>query len=190
MAKSEEPIFFATAAELRAWLMANHSRVTEQWIGFHRKATGRPSITWPESVDEALCVGWIDGLRKGVDESRYKIRFTPRKKDSSWSAINIARVAELTRAGRMQPMGLQAFEARVETKSAIYSYEQRRTAAFDEAEEKQFGAHAKAWKFFQAQPPGYRRTATWWVISAKRATTRQKRLAKLIEDSAAGRRII
>ena len=190
MAKSEAPIFFATAAEFRAWLEANHGRVREQWIGFHRVATGWPSITWPESVDEALCVGWIDGLRKGIDERSYKIRFTPRKRGSNWSAINIARVAELTRAGRMQAAGLKAFEARVEAKSAIYSYEQRRTAAFDEADEQQFRAQAKAWKFFQAQPPGYRRLATWWATSAKRAATRQKRLTTLIADSAAGRRIL
>lgn len=189
MAKSDEPIFFASAAAFRAWLRVNHARATEQWIGFHRKATSRPSITWPESVDEALCVGWIDGVRKRIDENSYKIRFTPRRQGSIWSAVNIARAAELARAGRMRAAGLKAFEARLEAKSAVYAYEQRTTAAFDGQSEKQFRAAASAWRFFQAQPAGYRRVVTWWVISAKRPETRQRRLATLIADSAAGRRI-
>jgi uncharacterized protein YdeI (YjbR/CyaY-like superfamily) len=152
----------------------------------YKKDSGRPSITWPESVDEALCVGWIDGIRKTIDATSYKIRFTPRKPTSTWSAANIARVAELTRQKRMRPAGLAAFEQRKEAKSGIYAYEQRQNAAFDPAEEQQFRADTRAWKFFQAQPAGYRKTATWWVISAKRAETRQKRLATLMADSAAG----
>jgi uncharacterized protein YdeI (YjbR/CyaY-like superfamily) len=185
-ANEPAPIFFANPAEFRAWLEAHHEDARELWVGFYKKDSGRPSITWPESVDEALCVGWIDGIRKTIDATSYKIRFTPRKSTSTWSAVNIARVAELTREKRMRPAGLAAFEQRKEAKSAIYAYEQRQNAAFDPAEEQQFRANAKAWRFFETQPPGYRTTATWWVISAKRPETRQKRLATLIADSAAG----
>lgn len=184
-----KPLFFATPADLRRWLDANHSTAKELWVGFYKKESGRPSITWPESVDEALCVGWIDGIRKRLDDESYVIRFTPRKPQSTWSAVNIARVAELKRNGRMRPAGLAAFERRSDEKSAIYSYEQRTTAEFDESAERQFRANPKAWEFFQAQAPWYRRTATYKVISAKREETRQKRLAQLIADSAAGRRI-
>ncbi len=127
-----EPIFFATPAALRNWLKKNHATSREQWIGFHKKGSGRPSITWPESVDEALCVGWIDGLRKTIDAESYKIRFTPRQKESNWSAVNIARVKELTEQGRMQPAGLAAFALRQEAKSGIYAYENRKTAVFGE----------------------------------------------------------
>lgn len=183
------PIFFATPKEFRAWLTKNHATTSELWVGFHRKATARPSITWPESVDEALCVGWIDGLRKTVDASSYMIRFTPRKKTSTWSAVNISRVAELTKQGRMQEAGLAAFQNRSEAKSGIYAYEQRRNAALDAEAEGQFRANAKAWKFFQAQPPWYRRTAIWHIVSAKRPETRDKRLALLISDSEAQRPI-
>ncbi len=146
-------------------------------------------MTWPESVDEALCFGWIDGLRKSVDDSSYMIRFTPRKATSTWSEVNIGRVAILTRADRMQPAGLAAFQNRQEAKSGIYAYEQRRTAALDPNAERQFRRNAKAWKFFQAQPPWYRKTAIWRVVSAKKAETRQKRLEMLIADSEAQRSI-
>lgn len=188
MAKNNEPapLFFATPAEFRAWLAKNHETTNELWVGFYKKESGRSSITWPESVDEALCVGWIDGIRKTIDAESYKIRFTSRKPTSAWSAVNIGRVAELKRQGRMKPAGVEAFERRSEVKSGIYAYEQRQHAAFALAEEKQFRANAKAWKFFQAQPAGYRKTTAWWVISAKREATRAKRLATLIEDSAAG----
>ena len=181
--------FFAKPAEFRKWLEKNHARVNEAWLGFYKKESGRPSMTWPESVGEALCVGWIDGVRKRIDDESYTIRFTPRKAQSIWSAVNIARVAELTREGRMQPAGIAALDRRLDDKSAIYSYEQRKSAAFDEAAERQFRSNAKAWEFFQAQPPWYRKTATYKVISAKREETRQKRLAALIADSAAGRQI-
>ena len=140
-------------------------------------------------MDEALCVGWIDGLRKSIDDSSYMIRFTPRRARSTWSAVNIARVAELTREKRMRPAGLETFKKRTGAKSGIYSYEQRAAAAFDAAAEARFSREQKAWAFFQAQPAWYRRTATWWVISAKRTETRERRLAALIEDSGAGRRI-
>jgi uncharacterized protein YdeI (YjbR/CyaY-like superfamily) len=184
-----EPTFFETPAELRAWLDRHHESETELWVGFHRKASGRPSITWPEAVDEALCVGWIDGVRKSVDEQSYKIRFTPRKPASNWSSVNIGRVAELTAQGRMRPAGVAAFERRSEARSGIYSYEQRKEARLDPAQEREFRAHPEAWSFFEAQPQGYRRTATWWVVSAKREATRAKRLATLIDDSASGRRL-
>ena len=184
-----EPIFFATPAAFRNWLKKNHASRREQWIGFYRKASGRPSITWPESVDEALCVGWIDGLRKTIDAESYKIRFTPRKKESNWSAINIARVKELTKEGRMQPAGLAAFALRKEEKSRIYAYENRKTAVFDKADEKRFRSNAKAWEFFQRQPAGYRHLATWYVVMAKQEETRQRRLEKLVAESEAGRRL-
>jgi uncharacterized protein YdeI (YjbR/CyaY-like superfamily) len=161
----------------------------ELWVGFHKKHTGAPSITWPESVDEALCFGWIDGIRKTLDDGRYVIRFTPRKPNSTWSAVNIARAKELVRLGRMSPAGLRAFEKRTPEKSAIYSYEQRRTAALNAADRKTFRANPEAWTFFRAQPAGYQRLLTYWIISAKRDETRAKRLARLIADSAAGRRI-
>ena len=183
------PIFFARPAEFQKWLARNHEKAQEVWVGFYKKESGRPSITWPESVDEALCVGWIDGIRKRIDDESYMIRFTPRKAQSTWSAVNIGRVAELAREGRMRPAGLTAFGRRSEEKSAIYAYEQRQAASLDEAAERQFRANAKAWEFFQAQPPWYRKTATYRVTSAKKEQTRQKRLAALIEDSAAGRRI-
>lgn len=140
-------------------------------------------------MDEALCFGWIDGVRRSVDDERYTIRFTPRKARSTWSAINIKRVAELTKLGRMQPAGVEAFARRDETRSQIYSYEQRAGAAFDDEFERTFRANRRAWEFFQAQPLWYRRTATHWVITAKKEETRRKRLATLIADSARGNRI-
>jgi uncharacterized protein YdeI (YjbR/CyaY-like superfamily) len=184
-----KPRFFATPEKFRAWLEKNHESARELWVGFHRKATGRPSITWPESVDEALCFGWIDGIRKSIDESSYMIRFTPRKKDSSWSLVNLGRVEVLKREGRMRPAGLKAYDERAEEKSGIYSYEQRKNAALDAAMEKEFRKNAEAWKFFQAQPPGYRKLAAWYVISAKQEATRRKRLVRLIADSEARRRL-
>jgi uncharacterized protein YdeI (YjbR/CyaY-like superfamily) len=184
-----KPTFFATPAGFRAWLEKHHDQSQALWVGYYKKATGKPSITWPESVDEALCFGWIDGLRKRVDEESYMIRFTPRKATSTWSAVNIERVAELIAQERMHPAGLKAFEKRTAGKSGAYAYEQREAAQLDVAQEQQFRANPQAWEFFQAQPPWYRKTATWWVISAKKEATRQKRLATLIEDSAQGRTI-
>jgi len=183
-----EPTFFKTPADFRKWLAKNHSSATELLVGFYKKDSGKPSITWPESVDEAICFGWIDGVRRGIDDVSYSIRFTPRKKTSTWSAINIARAAELTKLGRMQPAGLRAFEHRRESKSAIYSYENE-TRILPSADEKKLRANKKAWEFFNAQPPGYRRVAIYWVTSAKKEETRVRRLATLIEDSANGRRL-
>lgn len=184
-----DPAFFATPGEFRAWLEDHHATADELWVGFHKKGTGRPSLTWPESVDEALCFGWIDGLRRSLDADRYVIRFTPRRRGSTWSAVNTRRVAELTRLGRMRPAGLAAFAARDAARSGIYSFEQRGLARFTPAETKAFKAVPSAWRFFSSQPAGYQRIATWWVISAKREATRARRLQTVIDDSAAGRRI-
>jgi uncharacterized protein YdeI (YjbR/CyaY-like superfamily) len=181
-----KPTFFPRPADFRKWLVANHASASELLVGFYKRDSGRASITWPESVDEALCFGWIDGVRKSLGEISYTIRFTPRKRTSIWSAVNIKRVEVLTAEGRMQPTGLKAFEARRENKCGIYAYEQRR----DCLEEPYAGILKKnqaAWSFFQAQPPSYRKAAGWWVISAKKEETRLKRLETLIQDSAAGR---
>lgn len=174
--------FFKSPSAWRAWLKKNHSKTKELWVGFYKKDSGKPSITWPESVDQALCFGWIDGIRKSIDAESYKIRFTPRRQRSIWSAVNIKRVKELSKLGLMHPAGLEAFNKRDEKKSAIYSYE-RATSALDGVYEKQFKENKKAWKFFQSQPPWYRHTSGWWVMSAKKEETRLKRLAVLIKDS-------
>jgi len=184
-----KPTFFATAGELREWLEWNHATATELFVGFYKRRSGKPSITWQEMVDEELCFGWIDGVRQGIDEISYSNRITPRKPRSTWSAVNIARAQELIRLGRMHPAGLKAFERRTDERSAIYSYEQRKSARLERGAERSFRANQKAWTFFQAQAPGYRQAATWWVISAKRQETRKKRLATLIADSALGRAI-
>jgi uncharacterized protein YdeI (YjbR/CyaY-like superfamily) len=181
--------FFATPTEFRAWLAAHHATGQALWVGFRKKGSGRPSITWPESVDEALCFGWIDGVRRSIDADSYAIRFTPRKPRSVWSAVNINRATELIELGRMQPAGLKAFKARTEEKSAVYAYEQPHSAALDPADEQRFRANEAAWSFFQSQPASYRKAAIWWVISAKQEATRHRRLATLIEDSAQGRTI-
>ncbi len=158
------------------------------WVGFYRKESGRAGITYRQALDEALCFGWIDGVRKAVDEASYTIRFTPRKADSIWSEINTKRVEGLTELGRMEKAGLAAFGARDLKKSQKYFYE-RNNCRFEAAHEKRFKANAKAWEFFRAQAPWYQRTTTWWVVSAKREETRLKRLATLIGDSSKGRRI-
>lgn len=177
--------FFKTPTQFRKWLESNHEKARELWVGFYKKGT-KPSITWPESVSEALRFGWIDGVRKSVDESSYKIRFSPRKPRSIWSAINIRTAKALIEDGRMHPAGLTAFEARKEYRSGIYSYENR-PKTLPAAYEKRLRKNPAAWKSFQAQPPGYRRTLTWWVVSAKKEETRMKRLDQLIADSAKGR---
>jgi uncharacterized protein YdeI (YjbR/CyaY-like superfamily) len=183
-----KPVFFRAPADLRKWFAAHHASAQELWVGFFKKSSGKPSVTWPESVDEALCVGWIDGVRKSLDEESYVIRFTPRKSGSIWSAINIRRVRALDREKRMRPAGRKAFAAGRENRSGVYSYEQR-PANLVEPYRSLFQKNRKAWAFFEAQPPGYRKTLTWWVISPKRHETRLKRLEQLIEDSARGRRV-
>jgi uncharacterized protein YdeI (YjbR/CyaY-like superfamily) len=161
-----KPLFFASPEKFRGWLKKHHRDTRELWVGFHKKGSGRPSITWPEAVDQALCFGWIDGLRKSVDEASYTIRFTPRRPSSTWSAINIKRVRALTKSGHMQPVGLKAFQQLKSEKSAIYSYEQRKSAQLEAAQEEQFRGNQKAWDSFRAQAPWYRRTAALWVIDA------------------------
>ncbi len=184
-----EPRFFPTLADWRAWLEQNHASEQELWVGFYKRDSGRPSITWPESVDGALCFGWIDGVRKSIDAASYKIRFTPRKPRSVWSAINMKRATELKSMGLMHGAGLAAFEKRESKRSAIYAYEQRKTARLSAEYEKQFRANKTAWRFFTSQPPWYQGTSTYWVISAKKEETRLKRLARLIKDSANQRSI-
>ncbi len=180
-----QPRFFATAGEFGAWLAEHHATQTELWVGFYKRHSSRPSMTWPESVDEALCHGWIDGVRKRLDDERYVIRFTPRKPRSGWSAVNIRNMKRLLAASRVQPAGLEEWENRSKKKSG-YSYEQRRAARFESAQRERFEADAAAWEYFNAQAPWYRRTATHWVMSAEREATRERRLDKLIEFSARG----
>lgn len=186
---NEDPIFFKTPGQFRAWLKKNHRTCSQQWIGFHRKSSGLPSITWPESVDQALCFGWIDGLRKGVDAQSYKIRFTPRRPDSVWSAINTRRIKELIASGQVQPSGLKAFARRTAGRSGIYSYENRKSAKLSAEAERKFRRDSKAWGWFQQQPRSYQTMSIWWVVSAKRPETQEKRLARLIADSAAQQKI-
>lgn len=189
MVAKAKPTFFPTPAEFRAWLEKHHAEFDELYVGFYKRASGKPSITWPESVDCALCFGWIDGIRRSLGEESYVIRFTPRKPESTWSSINIGRVKVLKKAGLMHEAGLAAFARRADKKSAIYSYEQRHGAQLDAKSEKEFRTNEKAWEFFQSQPPWYRRTSTYWVISAKKEETKLRRLNTLIEDSAHGRKI-
>jgi uncharacterized protein YdeI (YjbR/CyaY-like superfamily) len=181
--------FFATPAELRAWLENFHLEAEELWVGFYKKSSGKPSITWPEAVDALLCFGWIDGVRKSLDEISYTIRVTPRKAKSTWSAINIRRAAELSKLGLMMPAGLKAFAARTDDNSAIYAYEQRKAAKLPAAFEKRFRENQKAWDFFRAQSPGYQHLNIFRVVSAKREETRVKRLETLVRESARGRKI-
>jgi uncharacterized protein YdeI (YjbR/CyaY-like superfamily) len=183
-----KPIFFKSAAEFRAWLELNHDQVSELLVGFYRRESGRGGIAYPEALDEALCFGWIDGVRKRCDEDSYTIRFTPRKPGSIWSAVNTRRVGELIKLGRMHPAGQSAFDGRDAKKTNKYSYE-RETCKLEGVYEKRFRANKKAWVFYRAQAPWYRRTACFWVVSAKREETRLRRLEKLIADSTAGRRI-
>lgn len=180
------PVFFPSPADFRAWLDANHATAAELLVGYYKVGTGRASMTWPESVDQALCYGWIDGVRRRIDDESYMIRFTPRRRGSNWSLVNIRRALELIEQGLMQPAGLAAFEARSLARTDEYSYESR-PQGLDEAYEAEFRAAAAAWAYWEAQPPHYRKGAAHWVMSAKREETRRKRLATLIADSAAGR---
>jgi uncharacterized protein YdeI (YjbR/CyaY-like superfamily) len=182
-------LFFETPAMFRVWLAEHHATHTELIVGFFKRGTGKPSITWPESVDEALCFGWIDGVRRSLTEEAYTIRFTPRRPTSVWSAINVARVKELTKNGRMAPAGIRAFSHRTAEKTGVYSFERNEAARLTREQERVLRANRKAAAYFDAQPPWYRRAATHWIISAKREGTRQRRLEQLIADSAAGRPI-
>jgi len=183
-----DPKFFPTPSTFRKWLAANHAKSKELSVGFYKKITGKPSITWPESVDEALCFGWIDGIRKSIDEESYQIRFTPRKPGSVWSAVNIRNVERLIKEERMQPAGLKAYELRTANRSGIYAYEQRSPELIEPYLGK-LKRNKAAWKFFTAQPPGYRKLMNWFIVSAKLEETRLKRLARVIEASANGQRL-
>lgn len=187
MTDRPEPIFFPDAAALREWLERNSATAPELLVGFHKVGTGNAGLRWADAVDEALCVGWIDGVRRRIDDDRYVIRFTPRKPRSTWSAVNIRRAGELIAAGRMRPAGLAAFEARNQPDGGSYSYEV--SAELGATFEAAFREHPAAWECFQQQPASYRRAATWWVTSAKRDDTRQRRLAQLIDTSARGERL-
>jgi uncharacterized protein YdeI (YjbR/CyaY-like superfamily) len=181
-------IFFNSSSDLRDWFEEKHDKTSELWVGFYKKQSGRASITYPEALDEALCFGWIDGVRKKIDESSYVIRFSPRRPNSVWSAVNIKRAEELKKRGLMKPVGLEAFEKRDRSESSTYSYENR-PHQFEAIYERKFRANKKAWDFFSTQPPGYRRTAIWWVVSAKKEETRLRRLLQLINDSEKGIKI-
>jgi uncharacterized protein YdeI (YjbR/CyaY-like superfamily) len=185
---SMEVVYFESAAAFRDWLLENHNSAKELWVGFRKKGSGLPSITYPEAVDEALCVGWIDGVRKSVDRESYTTRFTPRRPRSIWSTVNLKRYAELTKLGRVQPSGIQTFESRDPARSGLYAFENR-PASLPEQFEARFKQNAEAWAFFQSRPPWYQRTAIWWIVSAKRRETQEKRLETLIKDSAAGETI-
>jgi uncharacterized protein YdeI (YjbR/CyaY-like superfamily) len=178
--------FFATPEELRDWFDANHGTAEDLWLGSYRKATGRQGVDWSQSVDEALCVGWIDSVRIGLDELSYAQRFTPRRKRSIWSAVNVAKIAQLTAEGRMRPAGLVAFEARSPERTAIYSHE-RPHASFSDDEEERFRANAAAWADWEKRPPSYRKAVLGWLTGAKQQATRERRFDALIVDSAAGR---
>jgi uncharacterized protein YdeI (YjbR/CyaY-like superfamily) len=182
-----KPRFFKTAGAFREWLENNHDKKTELSIGFHKKNSGKPSITYPEALDEALCFGWIDGVRRNVDETSYSIRFTPRKAKSIWSNVNIRRATELENLGLMKPPGLRAFQARDPKRSGIYSFENV-AREFNPEFEKRFRANKKAWDFFQSEPPYIKKVCKFWVMSAKKEETRLRRLDQLIESSSKGER--
>lgn len=181
-----KPKFFRTPADFRQWLAANHASKSELWVGYYKKSSGRTSITYSESVDQAICFGWIDGVRFSIDEVSYKIRFTPRKPRSIWSAINIRKATELTKLSQMHPAGEKAFNARTDDRSEIYAFERKVNRELDSALAKQFAANKKAKAFFDAQRPSYQRVVIHWVMSAKKDETKLKRLQQLIADSEKG----
>ncbi len=187
--KKPKPKFFKSPAEFRRWLKSHHKSADELQVGYYKKHTGKPSMTWPESVTEALCFGWIDGIRRSIDDERYMIRFTPRRRNSVWSAINVKMMAELEASGRMTAAGRAIFEARRDSESSGYTYEQL-DGEFDAERLRAFKKNKAAWKFFQSQPPGYQRKARYWVMSAKREETRDRRLSKLVESCAEQKRIV
>jgi uncharacterized protein YdeI (YjbR/CyaY-like superfamily) len=183
-----KPIFFVTQKDFRQWLEKNHDKATELIVGFYKVGSGKPSMTWSQSVDQAICFGWIDAVRKSIDAHSYFIRFTQRKPKSIWSAINIKKVEELTKQGLMESQGLAAFEKREESKSKIYAYEIE-SVKFDGNFEKKFKANKKAWAYFQSLPPSYQKQTIYWVMTAKKIETKVKRLEELIRDSETGRKI-
>jgi uncharacterized protein YdeI (YjbR/CyaY-like superfamily) len=184
-----EAQFFDTAADLRAWFERNHETAPELFVGYWKKGSGKTGVTHPEAIEQALCFGWIDSIGRGIDERRYQVRFTPRRKGSVWSRINVAKIAELTERGLMHPAGLRAFDQRKPDRVAVYSYEQPSEAVFDREHIDRFQDEPAAWEWFSAQSASYRRSAVHWVVSAKKAETRERRLVQLITDSAAGRKV-
>ena len=184
-----EPVFFATPGELRGWFESHHAAERELLVGFFKKGTGQASVTWPEAVDEALCVGWIDGVRRSLGAESYCVRFTPRKAGSIWSDVNVRRVAALTAEGRMRAEGRTAYGKRKEARSGVYAYEQTEAAELPEWAVTRFRENPAAWEWFQKQAAGYRRTAAWRVVSAKQESTKVKRLEGLIDASSQGRRL-
>ncbi len=189
MASPRKPTYFADAVALRRWFARHAASKAELVVGYMKRGTGVPSVTWPESVDEALCVGWIDGVRHRIDGERYRIRFSPRRRGSYWSNVNIRRVAELKRAGRMKAAGLAAFAARDRSQPARGAYEQKRRVELAPEQLREIRCQAAAWKYYRAVPPGYRQLVNWWIVSAKKPETQAKRLRKLIEACADGRRL-
>lgn len=183
------PTYFENAATFRAWLAAHGATATELLVGYHKIGSGRPSMSWSESVDEALCYGWIDGVRRRIDEHRYSIRFTPRRPSSIWSAVNIAKFEQLTTEGRMTPAGAAAYAHRREEKSRVYAFEQAAMPVLSAGEQRQFKRDKAAWMFFEGTPPGYRKVVVHWVVSAKKTETRASRLSRLIEACARGERL-
>lgn len=183
------PTFFEAPSLFRAWLERHHSTATELLVGFHKVDSGRPSMSWPDSVDEALCFGWIDGVRRRLDDAAYTIRFTPRRKNSIWSRVNLAKVEVLIAGGRMHEAGMAVYEARSPERSGVYSFEQSTPLVFSEEQRREFERVPKALHFFEGLPPGYRRTITFWVLSAKQLSTRSRRLSQLIEACAEERRL-
>jgi len=183
------PTFFPNAQAFREWLEANASSAAELLVGYHKVATGKPSMSWSESVDEALCFGWIDGVRKRIDDESYQIRFTPRRPASIWSAVNLAKVEKLRTEGRMTPAGLAAFEHRTAARSEVYAYEQEAPAELSPAELREFKRNQVAWHFFQNSPPSHKKVVLHWVCGAKKPETRLRRFGKLLEACAAGQRL-
>jgi uncharacterized protein YdeI (YjbR/CyaY-like superfamily) len=183
------PWFFETSEDLRSWLEEHHETADELWVGLYKKGSGRPSVSWPEVVDEALCFGWIDGIRKGIDDQSYMNRLTPRRATSNWSAVNVKRFGQLKRQGSIRPSGQRAFDLRTQARTGVYSYERRHEVVLGPAFERRFRARKKAWSWFQEEAPSYRTAAVYWVMSAKKPETRERRLERLIEDSAQGRRV-
>lgn len=186
--KPDRVVFFESATALRAWLSANHASERQLWIGFHKKGSGGHGIAYAEAVDEALCFGWIDGQLSGLDERTYALRFTPRRPDSIWSTANTRRVAELAEARRMHESGLRVFEARRADRTGVYINDML-DRGLPPHMEATFRGDPGAWEFWNRQAPSYRRQMTWWVLSARRDDTRQRRLRALINEHGAGRRI-
>jgi uncharacterized protein YdeI (YjbR/CyaY-like superfamily) len=182
-----EPVFFATPDELRAWFDEHHETAPELLVGYYKKGAEQTGIKHSEAVEQALCFGWIDSVGHRIDDHRYQVRFTPRRTGSVWSAVNVAKVAELTEQGLMHPAGVRAFEGRRPDRVATYSYEQPEGAELDEEQTARLKATPEAWEWYSRQASSYRKAAAHWVVSAKRADTRERRLAQLIADSAAGR---